>query len=510
MKAVDSTIRFQVAARIDMGRLRERQEDHFGLCVDVKAANWSFTADTSLLLPELGSLLVVADGMGGQNAGQEASRTAVAAVRTFFQPCSAWSVPPAAPGELLKKAAVFAHQEVVKAATADSHLQGMGTTLVMLWWLADRAYICWVGDSRCYLFRDGRLSCLSKDHSYVQHLIHSGALSPEEAEHFPHRNVIMQSLGQAEPPRPDLRELQLQPADLLLLCSDGLNGMLSDAQIASLAGAGDSPARLAGNLVEAANAAGGQDNITVVLAAWLPPAAEGLPHQTAEPVSDPAVWPSSAAEPSSGSAIRLSPAKQPDSADLAAWSTEAKLSSDPAAGLPLATREGGLSPNRREPWQGRLPGRDSRPAAGRQLPVLLLLGLSLLVIGIVLSVILFFSWQQEGGLQTAQESRQAASVSPDTLADSAPASSGLTYVLQVNAYEELSNAQSARAELQDYAGLSNERLIIYTDSSQSAPRYYKLLIVGFGRREEADSFRLVSKKLQHALVVPASHFSFSQ
>ena len=169
-----------------------------------------------------------------------------------------------------------------------------------------------------------------------------------------------------------------------------------------------------------------------------------------------------------------------------------------------------MSPNRREPWQGRLPGRDSRPAAGRQLPVLLLLGLSLLVIGIVLSVILFFSWQQEGGLQTAQESRQAASVRPDTLADSAPASSGLTYVLQVNAYEELSNAQSARAELQDYAGLSNERLIIYTDSSQSAPRYYKLLIVGFGRREEADSFRLVSKKLQHALVVPASHFSFSQ
>lgn len=459
MKSAESDIRMQVAARIDVGRRRERQEDHFGLCVDLGADNWSFTADAVRQLPALGALLVVADGMGGQNAGEQASLAAVAAVRSFFAPCTGWSVPPVKPAELLKEAAIFAHREVVRQAAADARYEGMGTTLVMVWWLGNQAYLCWIGDSRCYLFRDGQLRCLTKDHSYVQHLIDTGALSIDEAEHFPHRNVIMQSLGQAALPSPDIGELSLQPDDLLLLCTDGLNGMLQDAQISDIMEAGHSPSQLAGRLVEAANAAGGHDNITVVLATW--PAA-------ASPADEPF-------------------ASLPRLETVAPRAVMVPISPSPE-GAPLAG-------NRR---------------SGGQLSALLLLGLSLLAIGVLLSAIRFFSWQQEiTTLPTAEKIQNGGGIT-DTIRT--PASTPLKggYVLQVNAFEQRINAEAERKELAGINGLNEARMLIFVDSSQQATRYYKLLITGFSRREEADSFRTYSEGLKHALVVPAFHFSVLQ
>jgi len=462
MKSAESDIRMQVAARMDVGRRREQQEDHFGLCVDLGADNWSFTADAVRQLPALGALLVVADGMGGQNAGEQASLAAVAAVRSFFTPCKDWSVPPTKPAELLKEAAIFAHREVVRLAAADARYEGMGTTLVMVWWLGNQAYLCWIGDSRCYLFRDGQLRCLTKDHSYVQHLIDTGALSIEEAEFFPHRNVIMQSLGQAALPSPDVSELSLQPGDLLLLCTDGLNGMLPDAQISDIMEAGYSPSQLAGMLVEAANAAGGHDNITVVLATW--PMTASTSNGSFDSFSSPATV--------------APPKERPGMASV----TPSTKYTPPAGNR----RSGGL------------------------LTAWLLLGFSMLAIGVLLTAVRYFSWRQEvTTLPTAEKTRDGGETT-DTIRTPASTPPNGGYVLQVNAFEQRVNAEAERRELTGINGLNEARMLIFVDSSQQAARYYKLLITGFSRREEADSFRTSSERLKHALVVPAFHFSVLQ
>jgi serine/threonine protein phosphatase PrpC len=204
-------------------------------------------------------LFAVADGMGGAQAGEVASRLAAAVLEE-------------ANGEELSRERVVelireANRRVFRRSSEDAAASGMGTTMtVALVESQDTVAIGHVGDSRAYLVRDGRLEQLTEDHSLVAELMRSGKLSPEEAEAHPQRSVITRALGTEPDVDVDAFTVETQPGDVFLLCSDGLTTMISDDEI--LAVLRDSPGDLdaaARRLVEAANSSGGEDNITVVV-----------------------------------------------------------------------------------------------------------------------------------------------------------------------------------------------------------------------------------------------------
>ncbi|NDC42802.1 MAG: serine/threonine-protein phosphatase, partial [Chitinophagia bacterium] len=211
-------------------------------------------------------LAIVADGMGGTNCGEVASRIAKESVQAYF------SNPDIDPRRddcqrLLKAAIMFAHNNIVAHAAEHDETQGMGTTLVLGLICNDELFVAWSGDSRCYLFRNGNLEQISKDHSYVQTLVDEGVITIDQAFYHPQGNIILQSLGDRErPPQPESKRVKLQEHDIILLNTDGLNGMLEDHNIAALIGAhiNDMPL-LADVLITAANSAGGVDNTTLVL-----------------------------------------------------------------------------------------------------------------------------------------------------------------------------------------------------------------------------------------------------
>jgi serine/threonine protein phosphatase PrpC len=204
-------------------------------------------------------LFVIADGVGGAQAGEVASRLAAAALSER---------PPDAQGEdTLVTLIGDANRRIYERAVADPEVAGMGTTITAL--LVDESAgtiaIGHVGDSRAYLFRAGELSQLTDDHSLVGELVRSGRLSPENAEQHPHRSVITRAVGTEATVEVDVETIRPQPRDLYILCSDGLTDMVPDAPIARVvAKAGAEPEAVARELVAAANRAGGIDNITVV------------------------------------------------------------------------------------------------------------------------------------------------------------------------------------------------------------------------------------------------------
>lgn len=260
---VTNTIR--VAAWSDPGRERDYQEDNY--CVGANPATNSWTMPPEPFAPGThGVLLVVADGMGGLNAGEVASDLAVKAVKEYFSPERLpVSLNGQNPGILLTDCIAYANNKIVEQARQDSKVEGMGTTLVIAWLLNGTLYVGWCGDSRCYLLRQGQIKQISKDHSYVQELIDKHLITEEEAFFHPNKNIITQSLGDVgRPPVPEYTYAQLEPGDRVLVCSDGLNSMLHDYEIAPILAAGDA-AQAARALVDAANDAGGHDNITVVI-----------------------------------------------------------------------------------------------------------------------------------------------------------------------------------------------------------------------------------------------------
>jgi protein phosphatase len=235
---------WRVASKTDTGRVRAHNEDSFGTFEHASGAR----------------LLVVADGMGGHRGGATASRLAVealgAALERTDDPSEAW----------LAEAIRAANRDVHRASLLDPELRGMGTTLVAA--LIDeggRAWIAHVGDSRAYLVRGDRLEALTEDHSVVAEMIRRGLLTPDEAATHPRRNEILRSVGVETDVEPDLRELELAPDDVLLLCSDGLCGVVSDDEIERIA-TGHTPEEGVERMIAAANERGGPDNITAVIA----------------------------------------------------------------------------------------------------------------------------------------------------------------------------------------------------------------------------------------------------
>ncbi len=237
-------------------RLRSAAHTHVGLR---RQAN----EDRHAIVRDLG-LFVVADGMGGHRAGQVASQLAVDAATRTIETLAGAAV---APAERLRHAVSCANREIFQAAEAKAELAGMGTTFVAMLFGEERLALAHVGDSRAYLLRQGRLRGLTDDHSIVAELLRRQAISEAAARAHPHRHVLTRALGVRPRIEPDLAEMTPQAGDVFVLCSDGLTTHVGDAEIAEQLGDGRDFDAAAVWLVEAANRAGGFDNVTVLLVA---------------------------------------------------------------------------------------------------------------------------------------------------------------------------------------------------------------------------------------------------
>ena len=202
--------------------------------------------------PEDGVWLV-ADGMGGHAAGDTASQI----VRDTM-------LSETASGASLVQAIEASHQAVVTCAEHDTKKTGMGSTIAALQIEQNEAKVAWVGDSRVYLFRDGKLSRLTTDHSYVQYLLQQGQITEDEVESHPQRNVLTQTLGFDEP-EPDAASCELVQDDWLLLCSDGLTVEVTDPEIAEIMNAADSAEHAAAELVAKVVERHGKDDSTAIV-----------------------------------------------------------------------------------------------------------------------------------------------------------------------------------------------------------------------------------------------------
>ena len=260
----------QITALTDRGMERDHNEDYHGYIPDLESAEWVFFDSREVKgLSEKGSLLIVADGMGGTNAGEVASKMAVESVKTFIQQQIAQAMPEkeAAAKSLLIESVKAAQKELVDHEKQFPETEGMGTTLVVAWIIKNKMFITWVGDSRLYLINQNGLIQLSHDHSYVQELVDTGKITAEQAFYHPQSNIITQSLGDAKrPPHPGFTTYNIQTGDTILICSDGLNGMVTDTNIEHFTRGNPILADAAKALIDEANKAGGHDNITVLLA----------------------------------------------------------------------------------------------------------------------------------------------------------------------------------------------------------------------------------------------------
>jgi protein phosphatase len=267
-----SEVRFKLAAGTNVGLIRQNNEDNFVVCSDLSTSNW--------LIPQVGDytdlgkygiLLVVADGMGGANAGEVASAIVVETIQNQFVPEQLEEAVATDKSiqEFMKEVVKSADLNILHHSQNDSSTQGMGTTVVMAWILGDKAYICWCGDSRCYVLnkRNGLIQ-LSKDHSYVQELVDKGELSAELMHDHPLSNVITRCLGDVDNrANPETRIYQLHNDDIIMLCSDGLCGICHDDQILDvMIKFNEDPIECKNELISAALSAGGYDNVTVALA----------------------------------------------------------------------------------------------------------------------------------------------------------------------------------------------------------------------------------------------------
>lgn len=238
---MSNSIKYVLGNHTDVGKKREINQDSFGSAKN----SW-------------GELFIVADGMGGHQGGEVASKISVDIL------CSEFKNAPSniSPSVFLDKAIQNAHHEIVKKSKENSKYKGMGTTIVATIVTGNEAHIAHVGDSRVYLFRKKDIWFKTKDHSLVQNLINQGLLKEEDAESHPEKNKITQALGVGNVD-PEITNLSLYKNDYLLMCSDGLTGELQDHELLEMV-LNDPPMKSCKSLVDKANERGGPDNITVI------------------------------------------------------------------------------------------------------------------------------------------------------------------------------------------------------------------------------------------------------
>lgn len=249
-------MKVQFAGLTDVGLKRGHNEDNF---VTVPSHN----------------LFIVADGMGGHSAGEVASRMAIEMVEKFFED-TAQDEDVTWPYKMdrgntydenrFATAVKLANLRIHESAASNSRQKGMGTTFVGAQLTRTGLVVAHVGDSRCYCVRDKKILALTEDHSLLNDYIKMKELTPEEIANFPHKNVIVRALGMKDTVQVDVQTHPFQPGDVIVLCSDGLTGMITDDELLKivLATSGDLD-RTCAELIKAANANGGNDNITAVV-----------------------------------------------------------------------------------------------------------------------------------------------------------------------------------------------------------------------------------------------------
>lgn len=268
-----SDIKFRIAAKTDVGCVRTNNEDNFQAAADLTQQSMTWVNNQTYDLGANGALLVVADGMGGMNAGEVASAIAIDTVREFFTPENL--TPEVLKNrftieKFMKDVAVEGDRRIKRKSTSET--RGMGTTIVMAWLLDGLCYVCWCGDSRAYIYnKTTGLFQVTKDHSYVQTLVDAGEISEEDAFDYPNSNVITRCLCDAkQKAEPDclFAPQPLCDGDIILLCSDGLSGLLRDYAIQAIVETSTGDVNvMTDKLIDAALDAGGNDNVTVAVAA---------------------------------------------------------------------------------------------------------------------------------------------------------------------------------------------------------------------------------------------------
>jgi serine/threonine protein phosphatase PrpC len=239
-----------IGKHTDLGNYRENNEDS----IEVKAF-----ADMTLC--------IVADGMGGQAAGEIASKRAVEVVPRELRKNLTGTATPDQAGDVIKKAVVQANEEILAMGVLDKDYKNMGTTIVMaLWRKSDELYISNLGDSRAYLIREGSIEQLTLDHSLAQALVENRTISAEEAKEHRFRNVLWKYLGSKEVGEgPDVKVIPLQAGDRFLLCTDGLTGPVPDSQLLEFIQQNPDPQQCAEGLVRLALDQGSRDNVSCIV-----------------------------------------------------------------------------------------------------------------------------------------------------------------------------------------------------------------------------------------------------
>lgn len=266
-----SGLTVRVFGRTDVGQIREHNEDNFLVADLTRKTRSLMENDREQVVGERGTLLGVCDGMGGAAAGEVASQLAVDIIyeKLVQSDC------PQDHDDLARRlvqAVEEAGIRIFNEARADRTRRGMGTTATIAALMDSRLFVAQVGDSRAYILRGDRFTQISRDQSLVNQLIEAGQLTEEEAETFEHNNIILQALGTAETVQVDLTYVDLCKGDRLLVCSDGLSGMVRGDEMREVLLTHPDPLGACRELTERANRAGGHDNITVIVAEFDGPA----------------------------------------------------------------------------------------------------------------------------------------------------------------------------------------------------------------------------------------------
>ncbi|AKJ06283.1 protein phosphatase [Archangium gephyra] len=249
-------MRIEVAGHTHVGMKRNHNEDNYLILTDE-------------------NLCCVADGMGGHSSGEIASKIAVEELAEFFRMTSrdqdaTWPFKMDKARNYdenrLATGIKLANKSIFDKASTDQKYKGMGTTIVSVHFTDAAAYVGHVGDSRVYFFRQGVLRQVTEDHSLLNDYLKAKKLTPEEIENFPHKNVIVRALGMKDTVAVDVAKVEPQQGDIFLLCSDGLSGMVTDPQMQDILTRTSELEKACSQLIDMANAAGGNDNVTCVLA----------------------------------------------------------------------------------------------------------------------------------------------------------------------------------------------------------------------------------------------------
>ena len=226
----------------------------------VRQVNQDYVFTTGKPLGILQNLFVVADGMGGHQAGDYASKCTVEVMIKEIAKSEGEDIE-----RVLVKAIKSANREIIKEASSDEHLKGMGTTVVAATVKEQMLYFANVGDSRLYLIND-KIRQLSKDHSLVEEMVRLGGIKAEEARNHPDKNIITRAIGVKEDVEPDIYEYRLKKGDMILMCTDGLSNMVEDEDMFNIVKGSRDVVEAVQMLIEKANSNGGRDNIGVIVA----------------------------------------------------------------------------------------------------------------------------------------------------------------------------------------------------------------------------------------------------